>query len=1185
MDFTVITFGDFGLMVQAFNGIAALTNHSSFVFIPTMGILIGLLYMTSRYITTFRMDLHHLITGVLLFYVMFVPKATVLLESPTTGSVVPVANVPIGLAAPLAITSQMGVYFTEQFETVFSVPSEASLLENGYSDALTILLKVRDFDIKATDANSSAASALNQDVERSVQDYLTDCVMYNIYSVAPTITWAQIKQNTDPNIWNILKTDYVNIDTTLYLDGAPVFESCSKAWDDINTKVFTSTAKVDSIGQSLMAMLGSAKTSAMTYDERLDVALGAIGISAGNSQRYMINSLMINMLSNSDSIYSSKASDLGATIMKTQATNQNNTRWAAEESQFVRYSKPIISFIELFVIAATPIMAFVIVAFGQSGFMLAFKYIMMIVWVSMWAPTLALSNFFIHYKIVDFIQNYALQHATVNDSILNLGSLPLLWTQLQDWVAVGGMMAAATPALTLMLIYGSSVTATNLASKMNQGQSVDEKTLAPDIQKSAPIVNNQPAFDGTNTTGYNGAGSSMFNSQVDMKQASSSSAKYSQSLMESANNTLGTQYGSGASTSTMSSLGNDFSNYLDNSKNTNDTRAKREMMQTIENDLVGMGATQESAKATAKQAVASFGLGLPIAPVSAGLKFDKSHSDQERAAKMDQAATQMTDTLTSSQEHSQAASTIRNAGQRFAQSNSNRMDVANRKGKEMSNAFAQLQSGSKLASLTNSQDFQAQLGSSGPMSLFAKKMEDAGSPILQDLVSQSDSLRKSDPAYDSFYNKNLNNLSPLVKGTPTLAKNTAALRSMALYQNNPEANAAVVKGFASFVGFNPQAPSSSYDQNSKEHGLQSPSQQVAEQTSGNSSLATSVSNAVKPAENLKAPATPAQVAGSKATRPSEVQKGRDGIAEMGVTPQQFVSPSGSDSSESQPSSSGEVIPSKTTGGSSNPAKRANGSKSSGPSQPRGSGSSSNGAKYSTEHGYQTFVDGKANIMAPSGSAEAIVADIKEQNPFNSNGVRPELAKNEFAGKFTKARQEKNKAMHDKGGERGVLPGYSGNATPAKRLIKDGVDQDQEFHDSAEAMAPGVGGFIYDNVSLGIGVGSVGRNLAKRGAKAIVKDVASSAGKKSVSKIVTGGTKAGAASGVAANMMGVREDVANYANDGNTSNESPALAPNNHLMVPNEKPLADTRPSFMKDANNSTVNNIINKVKTDYNPLK
>ena len=50
--------------------------------------------------------------------------------------------------------------------------------------------------------------------------------------------------------------------------------------------------------------------------------------------------------------------------------------------------------------------------------------------------------------------------------------------ELRQWLSIGGMLAASTPAITLMLIYRGAVTATHFLGRMDGGDYVNEKILS-----------------------------------------------------------------------------------------------------------------------------------------------------------------------------------------------------------------------------------------------------------------------------------------------------------------------------------------------------------------------------------------------------------------------------------------------------------------------------------------------------------------------------------------------------------------------------------------------------------------------------------------------------------------------------------------------------------------------------------
>jgi len=114
-------------------------------------------------------------------------------------------------------------------------------------------------------------------------------------------------------------------------------------------------------------------------------------------------------------------------------------------------------------------------------------YFSMLLWIQLWMPILAVINLFIQMSAAGKMA--ALTTATYNlPSMMGIYQLDM---ELQQWLSIGGMLAASTPAITLMLIYRGAVTATHFLGRMDGGDYVNEKIATPDVISPAPVLNAQ----------------------------------------------------------------------------------------------------------------------------------------------------------------------------------------------------------------------------------------------------------------------------------------------------------------------------------------------------------------------------------------------------------------------------------------------------------------------------------------------------------------------------------------------------------------------------------------------------------------------------------------------------------------------------------------------------------------------
>jgi conjugal transfer mating pair stabilization protein TraG len=173
-----------------------------------------------------------------------------------------------------------------------------------------------------------------------------------------------------------------------------------------------------------------------------------------------------------------------------QAAQQRNTQWASEERLFSRIVRPMMTFFEAFLYAVSPLMVFAI-GLGPTGIGMVGKYLLFGLWIQLWQPILAIINLYIIMAVkfkMDALQDVALGNTPL-PSILAIWKLDFI---LSDYLGVGGMLAASTPAISLMLIYGSAITATHLAGRLQGGDHINEKIASPDVANPAAALNMQP---------------------------------------------------------------------------------------------------------------------------------------------------------------------------------------------------------------------------------------------------------------------------------------------------------------------------------------------------------------------------------------------------------------------------------------------------------------------------------------------------------------------------------------------------------------------------------------------------------------------------------------------------------------------------------------------------------------------
>ncbi|MEA3411306.1 MAG: conjugal transfer protein TraG N-terminal domain-containing protein [Pseudomonadota bacterium] len=556
MTWTLYSIGDSAYLEQILNAVAMIVGTGEFVVIAKIGFVLGILLVIFQAITTGGrgIDLGKILVAWIVFSMIYGASARVAIEDAYTGNVRVVDNVPIGVAAAGSIISRIGYRMTKIFETAFSTPA---MTEYGFVGTLGKLKTVRDAArdlIGIGDANSPVAGS---DFEQSWYNYAKECTLVGVrlgFLRSPDIMKSQ-----DPV--QALRFDSKVYHTEILVGGDHQVLNCSLAHDrlvDFSNTRFLPAFKKD-LGALLRESTDAPGLSAAEVDAAIGTALNQLGQSASDASKYMMAATLLPIYQQAvigmevDSLQGEYA------VMLSQAMLQRDTQWAAQESLFQQYVRPLMTFIEGFVFAVTPLMGF-LVALGTFGIRLAGRYVLMLLWIQLWLPLLAVINLYILMSAggdLDALQ--AMGTAVAN----SLAGSQRLYGVIQHYLATGGMLASSIPAIALMLVYGSAITATHLAGRLQAADNIDHKLPTPDVARQQPAFVNQSAYQQTPLGGthMNGSDELMASVATDasLSQMVSSSGRKMRQASQSFQTQLGTRlsdsYKEGMSYDEMESLG------------------------------------------------------------------------------------------------------------------------------------------------------------------------------------------------------------------------------------------------------------------------------------------------------------------------------------------------------------------------------------------------------------------------------------------------------------------------------------------------------------------------------------------------------------------------------------------------------------------------------------------------------
>lgn len=482
--------------------------------------LLGIIWLIVRGI--FSKDGLNLGSGlfVILFYMcFFVPQSTLHIEDMQTKKYYTMDKIPLGVSASLSVVSKIGKYLSESYETVFvDVASDNGLCTtgamecNGYLGTLDLLVKAR-----SSLQNSAAYLAINQslchsntdysncDIETSLVNYVRDCTIHKVTNPNERFSLKNVKAftnnaDTSSEMRYHSERHLVNV----YLGkGKTGTKTCKDAGTYIeqafnDAKVKSTIFKLASPAHNMNPHDGGVVTDGGTgFDNgtttgrentaalqgMMDEALTGLGGSTADSYEYLRNVIMQPLIEEGMKAGYVDQNMMAARITLETAIAQRDLQLAAESSMFATMVRPLSTFLEGFVLALTPIMPFIILI-SVNGFAICMKYLMVLLWIQLWAPALSICNMY-----VQNVTRENLAIALVGTDITSLAGISRATPIIQHWLAVGGMMGASVPVLTLFILSGSIYTFNSLATSMKGSDHFDEKAIQPDAIKKAAYIN------------------------------------------------------------------------------------------------------------------------------------------------------------------------------------------------------------------------------------------------------------------------------------------------------------------------------------------------------------------------------------------------------------------------------------------------------------------------------------------------------------------------------------------------------------------------------------------------------------------------------------------------------------------------------------------------------------------------
>ena len=522
LEFSMYSIGSGRFLREVFNAVAMLTGTGDFIKAVAIAMLFSVIVVCLQAVLRGGRSIawEHVLLGFILFGICFGSPSRVIVEDVYTNDVYTVDNVPLGVAASGSMISKVGYGLTVLFETGFGSANRVTDLP--YLSSLKYLV-IADQDASSGFMLDGLSTETGVDVRASLGAYIKNCTV-----PALRIAKKDRASATQMNVQDLLKygsEDNVKGSVIYYWGNGGNNKkevTCKEAYTELNTDVFSKITNdnVSSILNNSLQSMNSGSTP--NYQLTINDAFTYLDVSTQEQQNFALASIITPIFQYAYQHFYTRSEALADTMVA-QALQQRNYQWVSEQSLWATVVMPLMTFFEGFVYAITPFCA-MLFFYGMFGLGLIGKYLQTLFWINLWMPIMAICNLYISLSVSGQLQG------------LNLGSMDGVSTAistLQNQIATGGMLMTATPLLALMVVTGSTYAFTTLASRLNGGDHVDEKVMAPSSVKVGDVFDQQAFQQANRGAGHLSTGKQAVYENISFGQQVSSLISSSDQLVNS----------------------------------------------------------------------------------------------------------------------------------------------------------------------------------------------------------------------------------------------------------------------------------------------------------------------------------------------------------------------------------------------------------------------------------------------------------------------------------------------------------------------------------------------------------------------------------------------------------------------------------------------------------------------------
>ncbi|EKA5635818.1 conjugal transfer protein TraG N-terminal domain-containing protein, partial [Vibrio navarrensis] len=445
--FDIVSFGDVTTLNTVFNAVAAITQDSSykagaaalalFVFVLSM---MGTLAEGKQ-----ELPIARLFASFMLYMVGFSYVSTVSLENRYDSTVSTVDNIPVGVAVPASLISNIGLNLATLSETAFgNVNPQERITQRGYLSPLKSLTEFRNLAFKSCPAGEQNSVLSGYKFCPSYRNYVRDCLKVKAMRDAES---ANIREK---DFLTALKFNSKAFATVLIQSSGAIEElSCADAYSKIETMFNSSSfdTMTNVMGERLGVKVGTETTFELTKD--ILESIGADSSKANN----LLKTVMAFKLTEEGEYsyyYKNNASDYAENL--SSSITKRNFDWTMQGEMFIQIVNKLLTVFECLLYAITPFIALMVLC-GSVGSKSLMLYLQMLAIIQLIPTLLVVSQNIIMDNMKEAVNVISAQYET--------GSIEWMlavFDEAQEQIAAGGWVSAVVvPAMAMSLVTGTGM--------------------------------------------------------------------------------------------------------------------------------------------------------------------------------------------------------------------------------------------------------------------------------------------------------------------------------------------------------------------------------------------------------------------------------------------------------------------------------------------------------------------------------------------------------------------------------------------------------------------------------------------------------------------------------------------------------------------------------------------------------